>query len=185
MQRSITLYNDPILRSKGAKIDMFDDELKALSNDMIETMYAANGIGLAGQQVGISKQICVIDVRPNKEMNIEFDYSFDEKIIPIEILMPLTIINPEILIKDKTPTIYDEGCLSFPGINGRVSRITSLSCRFQDTSGAFHSLEANGLLARCILHEIDHLNGILFIDLMDKKDLKHNALSIKKLKSLK
>ena len=96
--------------------------------------------------------------------------------------MPLAIINPEIEITDATESLYQEGCLSFPNILGNVSRAIAIRCQFQDADGHSHTLEADGLLARCILHEVDHLNGVLFIDTMDKKDLQKNLARIKQLK---
>ena len=182
MERSLTYYGNPVLREKGKAVETFDSNLKGLVGDMIETMYAEEGIGLAAQQIGIAQQICVVDVRPPKESEIHFNYSFDGKYTPLDLFMPLAIINPEIEITNATETLYEEGCLSFPNILGNVSRAIAIRCHFQDTDGHRHSLEADGLLARCILHEVDHLNGVLFIDTMDKKDLQKNLTRIKQLK---
>jgi peptide deformylase len=96
--------------------------------------------------------------------------------------MPMAICNPKITIIDAHEDAYEEGCLSFPGINGNVDRPLAVRCEFQDEQGNAHTLEADGLLGRCILHEVDHLNGELFIDKMDKRDLKKNEAKIKKLK---
>jgi peptide deformylase len=87
-----------------------------------------------------------------------------------------------VTIIDKTEEVYEEGCLSFPGVNGKVDRPIGVRCEYQDTEGNSHVIEANGLFGRCILHEVDHLNGRLFTDLMDKRDLKKNEAKIKKLK---
>jgi len=94
----------------------------------------------------------------------------------------MAIINPKVTITNATEDVYEEGCLSFPGVNGKVDRPVGVRCEFQDTEGNPHVLEADGLLGRCILHEVDHLNGRLFIDLMQKRDLKKNEAKIKKLK---
>ena len=182
MERPLTYYGNPILREKGTTVETFDSNLKDLVKDMIATMYAEEGIGLAAQQIGVAKQICVVDVRPHRENEIDFSYSYDGKAIPLNLFMPLAIINPEISIIDSTETIYQEGCLSFPNILGNVSRAKAISCTFQDPEGITHTIKTDGLLARCILHEIDHLNGILFIDVMEKKDLQKNLNRIKKLK---
>ena len=182
MQRSLTYYGNPVLREKGKSVENFDSDLKSLVSDMFETMYAEEGIGLAAQQIGITQQICVVDVRPPKESEIHFNYRYDGKPIPLDLFMPLAIINPKVEITDSTESLYQEGCLSFPNILGNVSRANSIRCHFQDTDGNSHTLEADGLLARCILHEIDHLNGILFIDAMEKRDLQKNLALIKKLK---
>ena len=182
MERPLTYYGNPVLREKGKSVETFDSDLKRLVSDMIETMYAQEGIGLAAQQIGIAQQICVVDVRPPKESEIHFSYSFDGKSTPLDLFMPLAIINPKVEITDSTESLYHEGCLSFPNILGNVSRAIAISCQFQDTDGNVHILEADGLLARCILHEVDHLNGILFIDIMEKKDLQKNLSRIKQLK---
>lgn len=182
MERPLTYYGNPVLREKGKVIETFNSELKNLANDMIETMYAEEGIGLAAQQIGLSLQICVVDVRPPKESEISFNYSYDGRSIPLDLFMPLAIINPIVEITNSAKSLYEEGCLSFPNILGTVSRATAIRCQFQDTDGCNHTLEADGLLARCILHEVDHLNGILFIDNMEKKDLQKNLKKIKQLK---
>ena len=182
MERPLTYYGNPVLREKGSTVDLFDSDLKALVEDMIETMYAEEGIGLAAQQIGIAQQICVVDVRPPKDSEIHFNYSYDGKSTPLDLFMPLAIINPKISITDSCESLYQEGCLSFPNILGDVSRAKAVSCQFQDTDGNSHTIEADGLLARCILHEVDHLNGILFIDTMKKKDLQKNLPRIKQLR---
>ena len=94
----------------------------------------------------------------------------------------MAIVNPKVTIIDNTEDVYEEGCLSFPGVNGKVDRPIWIRCEFQDTEGNSRVIEADGLLGRCILHEVDHLNGKLFIDLMQKRDLKKNETKIKKLK---
>ena len=182
MERPLVYYADPVLREKGRAVKTFDLELKTLVNDMVETMYAEEGIGLAAQQIGIAQQICVVDVRPPKESEVHFNYNYDGKEIPLDLLMPIAIINPQVTITNSSEGLYQEGCLSFPNIIGNVSRAKAIRCQFQDTEGIEHTLEADGLLARCILHEVDHLNGVLFIDIMEKKDLKKNLTRIKQLK---
>lgn len=185
MQRPIKYYGDPILRQEGRLIKEFNSELKALVDDMIETMYAESGIGLAAQQVGLDQQICVVDVRPPKGVEIDFSYSYDGKVLPLDLFMPMVLINPEVTITDDRQDVYEEGCLSFPRITGKVARPIAIACSFQDSTGATHSVTADGLLARCILHEIDHLNGVLFIDKMDKRDLSKNSTRIKQLRRSK
>lgn len=182
MERPLSYYGNPVLRQKGSTVDRFDSDLKTLVSDMFETMYAEEGIGLAAQQIGIAQQICVVDVRPPKESEVHFNYRYDGKATPLDLFMPLAIINPQVSITDANESLYQEGCLSFPNILGNVSRAEAISCQFQDTDGNSHTIEADGLLARCILHEIDHLNGILFIDTMEKKDLQKNLTRIKQLK---
>ena len=178
----ITQYGEPILRKVGKPISDFDESLAELANDMVDTMYDEEGIGLAAQQVDQALQLCVIDVRPPEGVEVPFHYSFDGKQPPLDLIMPMALANPKITITDPTEDAYEEGCLSFPGVNGEVDRPIGVRCEFQDTEGNPHVIEANGLLGRCILHEVDHLNGKLFIDRMDKRDLKKNEAKIKKLK---
>ena len=178
----VTQYGEPILRKVGKPITDFDESLAELANDMVDTMYDEEGIGLAAQQVDRALQLCVVDVRPPEGAEVPFNYSFDGKQPPLDLIMPMAIINPKVTITDATEDVYEEGCLSFPGVNGKVDRPVGVRCEFQDTEGNPHVLEADGLLGRCILHEVDHLNGRLFIDLMQKRDLKKNEAKIKKLK---
>ena len=178
----VTQYGEPILRKVGKPISEFNEEIAQLANDMVDTMYDEDGIGLAAQQIDQALQICVLDVRPPEGAEVPFQYSFDGKQPPLDLIMPMAILNPKVSIIDVTEDVYEEGCLSFPGVNGKVTRPIGVRCEFQDTQGNPHVLEANGLLGRCILHEVDHLNGKLFTDRMDKRDLKKNESKIKKIK---
>ena len=178
----ITKYGEPILRKVGEPITEFDEALAELAKNMIDTMYNEEGIGLAAQQVNRALQICVIDVRPPEGVEAPFIYNYDGKKPPLDLVMPMAIVNPKVTIIDNTEDVYEEGCLSFPGVNGKVDRPIRIRCEFQDTEGNSHVIEADGLLGRCILHEVDHLHGKLFIDLMQKRDLKKNEKKIKKLK---
>lgn len=182
MRLRVTRHGEPILREPGEPVTVFDDALRQLAEDMFETMYAEEGIGLAAQQIDRALQVCVVDVRPPDDAPPPFDYSYDGKQPPLDLFMPLAIINPKIQIIDPEEEVYEEGCLSFPHVQGKVTRPSGVRCSFQDIEGSSHVIEANGLLGRCILHEVDHLNGILFIDRMDKADLRKNETRIKKLK---
>lgn len=178
----VTKYGEPILRKVGAPVTEFNAQLAELANDMVETMYDEEGIGLAAQQIGKALQLCVVDVRPPEGVEIPYNYSYDGKQPPLELFMPMAICNPKVSIIDDREDVYEEGCLSFPGVNGKINRPIGVRCEFQDVNGNPHVIEADGLLGRCILHEVDHLNGELFIDKMDKRDLKKNETKIKKLK---
>ena len=182
MRLRVTQYGEPILREVGAPVTDFNTELAELANDMVETMHAEEGIGLAAQQIGRALQLCVVDVRPPEGSEVTFRYSYDGRQPPLDLFMPMAICNPKVRIIDPREDVYEEGCLSFPGINGKLDRPIGVRCDFQDVQGNAHSIEADGLLSRCILHEVDHLNGELFIDKMDKRDLKKNEAKIKKLK---
>jgi peptide deformylase len=178
----VTQFGEPILREVGAPVTEFNAKLAQLADNMVDTMYDEEGIGLAAQQIGKALQICIVDVRPPEGAELPFDYSYDGKQPPLDLFMPVAICNPKVFIIDDREDVYEEGCLSFPGVNGKVDRPIGVRCEFQDTEGNPHIIEADGLLGRCILHEVDHLNGVLFIDKMDKRDLKKNEAKIKKLK---
>jgi peptide deformylase len=167
MSLEIVHYNDPVLRKKGEKVTVFDDALASFTAQMINTMHNAHGIGLAAQQVGRAVQVCVVDLRGTEA---EFDWLIDGKKTPLELFMPMVVVNPKLTVAKKAQTIVsEEGCLSFPEIRGDVERAGSITAKFQDQSGLPHTLECTGLLARCMLHEVDHLNGVLFIDRMEKE----------------
>ena len=156
VKRKIIIEPDPILRIKSENLDKVDNALRKLMDDMLETMYAAPGIGLAAVQIGVLKRIIVIDLsKENEKRN------------------PLFIINPQITSKAKELVSYEEGCLSIPNQFAEVKRPSTCKLNFLDYNGKKQELSAEGLLATCIQHEIDHLNGILFIDHLSKlkKDL--------------
>lgn len=178
----VTQYGEPILRKVGTAITEFDADLAQLADDMVDTMYDEEGIGLAAQQIGKAIQLFVLDVRPPEGEQPAFDYSFDGKQPPLDLIMPMALANPKVSIIDSSKDVYEEGCLSFPDVRGKVTRPIGVRCEFQDTEGNSHILDATGLLGRCILHESDHLNGELFIDRMDKRDLQRMTPRIKKIK---
>lgn len=167
MSLRIVHYNEPVLHRKGVKIETFDASLRELVKDMVATMHEAHGIGLAAQQIGRAIQLCVVDLR---EADAEFAWELDGAKPPLELFMPMALANPEVAAVRGTPeTVYEEGCLSFPKIRGDVPRPDAVTVTFQDEHGVPHVLKCDGLLSRCIQHEVDHLNGILFIERMEKK----------------
>jgi peptide deformylase len=167
MSLRIVHYNEPVLRTPGEKVKTFDAALVQLAQEMVETMHEAHGIGLAAQQIGRALQLCVVDLR---EADAEFTWELDGARPPLELFMPLVIANPQVTIRPGTPeTVYEEGCLSFPDIRGNVTRQDAILVKFKDQHGVPHTLTCDGLFARCIQHEVDHLNGVLFIERMDKK----------------
>ena len=144
--RKILKFPDQDLRIKAKPVETFDDELKTLTEDMFETMHSVNGIGLAATQIGVAKQVAVIDISPEKNE-------------------PLVIINPAIQILDPTKTEdYDEGCLSVPGFFEKISRPSDIKLTYQDLNGKKQEIKPEGLLTKVVQHELDHLNGRLFVD---------------------
>ena len=153
MLRNILIEPDPILRKKCDPLEKVDTETQKLMNDMLETMYAAPGIGLAAVQIGILKRLVVIDISKDKESKSK---------------SPLFLVNPEILYQSKKTSIYEEGCLSLPGQFAEIERPAECTLKYLDYNGKEKELKADGLLATCIQHEVDHLNGVLFIDYLSK-----------------
>lgn len=168
MALKIVHFGDPILRKKGKPVGDFDAELARLAEAMIETMHEAGGIGLAAQQIGLALQLCVIDLR---EAASRFSWRLDGSSPPLDLFMPMALVNPQVTPVPEPSEVDEEGCLSFPGIRGEVERPDAITVRFQDLQGQPHELTCDGLLARCVQHEVDHLNGVLFIDRMSKKTL--------------
>ena len=150
-KRKIVIEPDPILRQKSESLEKVDDELRRLLDDMLETMYSAPGIGLAAVQIGILKRLIVIDIsKENEKKN------------------PLFLINPEIISKSKKTSIYEEGCLSLPGHFAEIERPAECQIKYIGYDGKKKEIKANGLLSTCIQHELDHLDGKLFIDYLSK-----------------
>ena len=150
-KRKIVIEPDPILRKKSDSLEKVDNELRSLLDDMLETMYSAPGIGLAAPQVGVLKKIIVIDLAKEDEPK-----------------KPLFIINPKILWKSEELNTREEGCLSIPGHYAEVTRPKKCKLQFLDYNGKQKEIEADDLLSTCIQHEVDHCDGILFIDYLSK-----------------
>jgi peptide deformylase len=163
MRLSILQYGDPILRAKGKQIDQIDDRIRELAANMLETMHAANGVGLAAQQIGEALQLTAIDISGVEDRPSTMKLNGAE--VDPKSAMPLVLVNPQISLRDET-SIGTEGCLSFPEITGEIERAESVMTRAETLEGKSIEIEATGLLARVLQHEVDHLNGILFIDRM-------------------
>ncbi|MBL6785584.1 MAG: peptide deformylase [Rickettsiales bacterium] len=156
----IVKWPDPLLKEVSQTVEKIDKELQKFMLDMHETMLHENGIGLAAVQVGQLKRILVIQIQDNERYD---DVESDEN-SNYDALEPLFIINPEIIKKSDDITIYKEGCLSFPGQYANVKRHSEITVEYKDFHGNKQKLEASGILSICLQHEIDHLNGIRFID---------------------
>ena len=162
--KKILIEPDPFLRQKSSEVEQVTDETRKLMDDMLETMYDAPGIGLAAIQIGVPKRVIVIDLSRDEKKN------------------PLYFVNPKIIKKSDTDSTYEEGCLSVPGQFAEVDRPDKCHISFLDYNGKKQELKAEGLLATCIQHEMDHLEVILFIDYLSK--LKKNLI-VKKLSKQK
>lgn len=182
--REILEVPDSRLKTVSKPVESFDDELKTLVEDMFETMYAAPGIGLAAIQVGVPLRVLVIDLQePDPDAPAEDcgDHGCGHDHRPV-IRDPRVFVNPEILDPAEELSIYQEGCLSVPDIFADVERPATCRVRYQDLDGKMHEEAMEGLLATCIQHEMDHLQGILFIDHLSR--LKRN-MALKKLEKLR
>jgi peptide deformylase len=158
----ILTYPNPILREVSEPVVQFDKKLKAFAEDMLETMYESNGIGLAAPQVGELIQLLVLDTRPRDEKTRRYKYD-EMSELEKKVVQPLVLINPEI-VKGEGKTTFDEGCLSVPTFFETVERFEKITVKAKDVNGNEFNFEADGLLAICIQHEMDHLTGTLFID---------------------
>ena len=161
----IVLAPDPVLKAKAKPIEQVDDSIRRLMDDMLETMYAAPGIGLAANQVGVLQRVLVLDVAREGEPP-----------------RPMGMANPEVVWQSDELSTYNEGCLSLPEQYADITRPAEVKVRYLDRDGKRQELEADGLLATCVQHEIDHLNGVLFVDHLSA--LKRNMI-MRKLAKLK
>ncbi|MCA9523882.1 MAG: peptide deformylase [Myxococcales bacterium] len=148
----IRLWPDPVLTKPSSTIEVFDDELRSFAENMAETMYSANGLGLAAPQVGELRRLIVVDVDPIDQEN------------PHGLI---TLINPRVS-SAKGQIIWEEGCLSFPGVAEKVKRPNQVVVEYQTVEGERRELRAEGILSVCVQHEIDHLNGVNFIDRLSR-----------------
>lgn len=183
--REILEVPDPRLKQVSAPVEAFDDELRTLVSDMFETMYDAPGIGLAAIQVGVPLRVLVIDLQPDDpdaEPEICTAHGGHSHTHQPTLKQPRVFINPEILDPSPDYIAYSEGCLSVPEIYAEVERPARIRARWQDLEGAVHEEEMEGLLAICLQHEMDHLEGILFIDHLSR--LKRQ-MALKKLEKLR
>ncbi|HEV7404163.1 MAG TPA: peptide deformylase [Chthoniobacteraceae bacterium] len=164
MIHPIVKFGDPVLRAKGAPIKEVTGEIKKLAEDMLETMRAAHGVGLAAQQIGKALQITVIDVADIEDRPSAM--YIDGKEVPLQEHMPIVLLNPVLKLSTERDTA-SEGCLSFPEITADIVRASGVHCHAMLLDGKEIDFEAAGLLARALQHEVDHLHGVLFIDRMN------------------
>ncbi|MGO4112491.1 peptide deformylase [Rhizobium ruizarguesonis] len=146
----IVFKPQPVLREKSTEIEEINDEIKKLAADMLDTMHESKGVGLAAVQVGVAKRLIVIDIPKQDEERT-----------------PMILVNPEILTSSKKRSFFREGCLSIPGIMADIDRPSEVTIQYRDLDGNRRVINASGVLATCLQHEIDHLNGVLFTDYLE------------------
>ena len=166
-------YGEAVLREKALPVAVVDDRLRKLADDMIDTMHDAKGVGLAAEQVGRTERMCVIDIPEGCDEP-------EDEVFNAPIAMPLRLFNPEIVAAEGSQR-DKEGCLSFPNVGGSLTRAAQVTCQYLDEENRPQMITARGYLARAIQHEIDHLNGILYIDHMSAVERLACAPKLKKL----
>ena len=179
MKLPIRKYGDPVLRAKGKRIETVDDDVRALAENMLETMEAANGVGLAAQQVGHALQLTVLDVSQVEDRPSTMKLN-GEPVAELEAKMPLVLLNPVLRLGEEVEP-GSEGCLSFPEITADIDRAISVEVEAETLDGEKLRIDATGLLARALQHEVDHLNGILFIDRMSSAAKASHSSRLKRL----
>lgn len=173
MVLKIFRYGEKVLREKAQPVSAVTDNHRALAADMIETMRKARGVGLAAQQVGLTVRMCVIDIPSDCE-------DADDALFNAPIAMPLVLVNPEIVAQEGAQR-DKEGCLSFPNVGGSITRAAQVTCQYLDVDNKVQMITARGFLARALQHEIDHLDGILYVDHMTAVERLACAAKLKKL----
>ena len=173
MALKVYKYGEAVLRERAQPVAIVTDELRNLAEEMIDTMHKARGVGLAAQQVGRLEKMCVIDIPEGCEEP-------EDELFNAPVAMPLKLFNPEIIAQEGSQ--HDkEGCLSFPGIGGSFTRAQQVTCQYLDEENRPQIMMARGFLARALQHEIDHLNGILYVDHMSAVERLTYASKLKKL----
>ena len=173
MALKVYKYGEAVLRERAQPVAIVTDELRNLAEEMIDTMHKARGVGLAAQQVGRLEKMCVIDIPEGCEEP-------EDELFNASVAMPLKLFNPEIIAQEGSQ--HDkEGCLSFPGIGGSITRAQQVTCQYLDEENRPQIMMARGFLARALQHEIDHLNGILYVDHMSAVERLTYASKLKKL----
>ena len=166
----VVKYDDPILRKAGRPVGEVDEELRTFAADLLTTMYAAHGIGLAAQQVGVARQVTVVDVSVVNQEERPSEMFIGGEAVNLLEFMPMTLLNPRVDPVGPTRETASEGCLSFPDIHGDVRRSARVRVRARTLDDQNLDFEATGLLGRAIQHEVDHLGGVLFIDRMSRAE---------------
>ena len=180
--KRITKYGEEILRQKTKPVEKFDDSLKTLARDMLDSMYEANGLGLAAPQIGVDDSVFVIDMRRRANPDIPCEFTIDGAPLPLDIAMPFVAVNPQLELIGEYVITAEEGCLSFPEIFAEVERVDTVRLKYFDTDGAQHTLVCNELFARCVQHEFDHLDGVCFVNRLSNRELFKVEKKLKRLR---
>lgn len=173
MVLKVCKYGEKVLREKASPVAVVTDDLRKTAGDMLETMHKAKGVGLAAQQIGRTERMCVIDIPEGCDEP-------EDELFNAPIAMPLMLWNPEIVMQEGA-VCDKEGCLSFPGVGGSLTRAAQVTVRYLDAENNPQTITARGYLARALQHEIDHLDGILYIDRMSAVERLKYAAKLKKL----
>jgi len=173
MKLKVCKYGEKVLREKAIPVAVVTDALRKLAQDMIETMHVSRGVGLAAEQVGRLERMCVIDIPEDCDEP-------EDELFNAPIAMPLVLFNPEIVAQEGSQC-DKEGCLSFPGVGGTLTRAAQVTCQYIDEENRPQMITARGFLARALQHEVDHLNGILYIDHLSALERLDFASKLKKL----
>lgn len=182
MPRRLTKYGESVLKKRAVGVEKFDADLKKMADDLIETLYAENGLGLAAPQIGESARVFAIDMRRRADPDIPCPFTLDGRELPLDICMPLVAVNPKVEPIGARTEISEEGCLSFPGIYAEVERSFAVRMDYLDVAGTPHTLVCEGLFARCVQHENDHLDGVCFVDRISQRQLFSIESKLKRLK---
>ena len=173
MKLKVFKYGEKVLRERAEPVAVVDDRLRELATDMLATMHASHGVGLAAEQVGRLERLCVIDIPEGCEEP-------EDEAFNAPIGMPLVLFNPEIVAAEGSQRDR-EGCLSFPNVGGSLTRAAQVTCQYLDVDNRPQMITARGFLARALQHEIDHLNGVLYIDRMTEAERLEFAPKLKRL----